>query len=132
MLQQRLQYILVGLKSRSDEARAKYAQELLHFVTTELREATAEQCPQLMDDLIHGIFVLIQSSDANDKKGGILAIGKNSNLTSLSVWRNQWWHQDFSEKGALSNYYSPLPPLAPQLRKIPLCEVWYFLQICGQ
>ena len=75
MLQQRLQHILSGLKSRSDEAKAKNAQDLQHFVTTELREATAEQCPLLMDDLIHGIFVLVQSSDSNDKKGGILAIG---------------------------------------------------------
>ena len=75
MLQQRLQHILQGLKSRNDEVQTKYAQELQHFVTTELREATAEQYPQLMDDLIHGIFVMVQSSDANDKKGGILAIG---------------------------------------------------------
>eukprot|EP00794_Sanderia_malayensis_P007416 gene7416-8236_t len=74
MLQNRLQHILSGLKSRSDERRAKYAQDLLHFVTTELREATVDQFPQLMDDLIHGIFVLVQSSDSNDKKGGILAI----------------------------------------------------------
>ena len=83
MLQQRLQHILLGLKSRNDEVRTKYAQELQHFVTTELREATAEQYPQLMDDLIHGIFVLVQSSDANDKKGGILAIGMN--YTSVQI-----------------------------------------------
>ena len=76
MLQQRLQHILGGLKSRNDDFRTKSAQELQHFVTTEVREATAEQqYLQLMDDLIHQISVLVQSSDANDKKGGIIAIG---------------------------------------------------------
>ena len=77
MLQQRLQHILAGLKSRNDDVRTKFAQELQHFVTTELREATAEQqYLQLMDDLIHQISVLVQSGDANEKKGGIIAIGK--------------------------------------------------------
>ena len=76
MLQQRLQHILAGLKSRNDDSRTKFAQELQHFVTTEVREATAEQqYLQLMDDLIHQISVMVQSSDANDKKGGIIAIG---------------------------------------------------------
>ena len=83
MLQQRLQQILFGLKSRNEETRAKFAQELQHFVTTELREASAEQYPALMDDLIHGIFELVQSSDVNEKKGGILAIGKSKMHYSL-------------------------------------------------
>ena len=75
-LQQRLQHILTGLKSRYEDSRTKAAQELQHFVTTEVREATAEQqYLQLMDDLIHQISVLMQSSDANDKKGGMTAIG---------------------------------------------------------
>eukprot|EP00795_Rhopilema_esculentum_P000207 gene207-9842_t len=90
MLQQRLQHIVVGLRNRNDEIRTKFAQELQHFVTTELREAYAEQqYLQLMDDLIHQISVFVQSSDANEKKAGILAIvsligvdGGNANRTS--------------------------------------------------
>ena len=75
-LQQRLNQIKTGLKSRSEETRGRNAQKLQLFVNTELREASSDQMTELMDDLIHHIFDLVNSSDVNEKKGGIVAIGK--------------------------------------------------------
>ena len=77
VLQLRLSQIVAGLKSRNEETRERSSQELQHFVTTELREATTDQFPELMDSLVHCIFDLVNSTDVNEKKGGILAIGKN-------------------------------------------------------
>ena len=77
-LQQRLQQIVAGLKIRNEEARGRFAQDLQHFVTTELREASSDQYPLLMEQLIRIIFDLVNSPDVNEKKGGILAIGKCS------------------------------------------------------
>lgn len=74
-LHQRLQQIVTGLKSRNEQTRGRCAHELQHFVTTELREATSDQFPELMDTLIHCIFDLVNSTDVSEKKGGILAIG---------------------------------------------------------
>lgn len=72
MMQQRLN----GLKSRSDESRLQAAKDLQHYVSTELREASAEQYTSFMDELNHHIFEMVSSSDANEKKGGIMAIGE--------------------------------------------------------
>lgn len=72
MIQQRLN----GLKSRSDESRLQAAKDLQHYVSTELREASAEQYTSFMDELNHHIFEMVSSSDANEKKGGIMAIGE--------------------------------------------------------
>ncbi|XP_057312523.1 serine/threonine-protein kinase mTOR-like [Hydractinia symbiolongicarpus] len=73
-LQQRLQKIVTGLKNRNEEVRGKYANTLQHFVTTELREATSDQYPELMEQLVRFIYDLVNSADVNEKKGGILAI----------------------------------------------------------
>ena len=72
MMQQRLN----GLKSRSDDSRLQAAKDLQHYVSTELREASAEQYTSFMDELNHHIFEMVSSSDANEKKGGIMAIGE--------------------------------------------------------
>ncbi|KXJ19820.1 Serine/threonine-protein kinase mTOR [Exaiptasia diaphana] len=68
------QSLLTGLKSRSDEARLQAAKDLQYYVSTELREASAEQLTSFMDDFNHHIFEMVSSSDANEKKGGIMAI----------------------------------------------------------
>ena len=64
-----------GLKSRSEDTRIKTANELLHFVSTELREMPMEEHSQFMDQFNHHIFEMVSSSDLSEKKGGILAIG---------------------------------------------------------
>ncbi|WAR26259.1 MTOR-like protein [Mya arenaria] len=63
-----------GLKSRNEETRTKTANELHHFVSTELREMPTEEHTKFMDDFNHHIFEMVSSSDLNERKGGILAI----------------------------------------------------------
>ncbi|XP_059807691.1 serine/threonine-protein kinase mTOR isoform X1 [Hypanus sabinus] len=69
-----LQQFVNGLKSRSEETRAKAAKDLQHYVTTELREVNQEEVTSFYDELNHHIFELVSSSDVNERKGGILAI----------------------------------------------------------
>lgn len=69
-----LQQFASGLKSRNEETRAKAAKELQHYVTLELREMSQEESTRFYDQLNHHIFELVSSSDANERKGGILAI----------------------------------------------------------
>lgn len=65
---------VVGLKSRSEDTRLKTAKELHHYVTTELREMSTEDVSAFMEEFYQHIFEMVSSSDANEKKGGILAI----------------------------------------------------------
>lgn len=65
---------VVGLKSRSEDVRFKTANELHHYVTTELREMGSEDVSAFMEEFHHHIFEMVSSSDVNEKKGGILAI----------------------------------------------------------
>ena len=65
-----------GLKSRNEETRTKTANELHHFVSTELREMPIEEHTRFMDEFNHHIFELVSSNDLNERKGGILAIGE--------------------------------------------------------
>ena len=65
-----------GLKSRHEEARTKAAKDLQHYVSTELREVSADDLTAFLDDFNHQIFEMVSSQDVNEKKGGILAIGK--------------------------------------------------------
>ncbi|XP_032242839.2 serine/threonine-protein kinase mTOR [Nematostella vectensis] len=74
MMQQLRPQLLSGLKSRSDESRLQAAKDLQHYVSTELREASPEQYGSFMDEFNHHIFEMVSSSDANEKKGGIMAI----------------------------------------------------------
>ncbi|CAH1240669.1 MTOR [Branchiostoma lanceolatum] len=69
-----LSQFVAGLKSRNEESRTKAAKDMQHYVTTELREMSAEENTAFMDELNHHIFEMVSSSDANEKKGGILAI----------------------------------------------------------
>ena len=64
-----------GLKSRNEDTRIKNANDLYHFVSTELREMPLDEHTQFMDQFNHHIFEMVSSSDLSDRKGGILAIG---------------------------------------------------------
>lgn len=66
---------IAGLKNRNEETRIKTANDLHRFVSTELREMPFEEHTAFMDKFYHQIFELVSSSDLNEKKGGILAIG---------------------------------------------------------
>ncbi|KAG7266549.1 hypothetical protein CRUP_024048, partial [Coryphaenoides rupestris] len=81
-----LQQFVSGLKSRNEDTRAKSAKDLQHYVTTELREVgnilSQDEATTFYDELNHHIFELVSSSDVNEKKGGILAIGKISRFAN--------------------------------------------------
>ncbi|XP_071482072.1 serine/threonine-protein kinase mTOR-like [Diadema antillarum] len=66
--------LIGGLKSRHDDVRTRAAKNLQHYVSTELREVSADERTSFMDELNHHIFELVSSQDVNEKKGGILAI----------------------------------------------------------
>ena len=55
--------------------KAKAAKDLNHYVTTELREISMDELNSFMDEFNHQIFEMVSSTDVNEKKGGILAIG---------------------------------------------------------
>ena len=71
-----MQTLVPGLKSKHEETRAKAAHDLNHYVTTEVREMAVDDLTSFMDESNHQIFEMVSSSDVNEKKGGILAIGK--------------------------------------------------------
>ncbi|KAK2504284.1 hypothetical protein MC885_005935, partial [Smutsia gigantea] len=88
-----LQQFASGLKSRNEETRAKAAKELQHYVTMELREMSQEESTRFYDQLNHHIFELVSSSDANERKGGILAIAsligvEGGNATRIGRFAN--------------------------------------------
>lgn len=68
--------LLSGLKSRQSESRHRAIRELLHFVKTDLREMSQETHNQVLDDFNQQIHALTSSYDNNEKKAGILTIGK--------------------------------------------------------
>lgn len=70
-----MQQFVAGLKSRTPETRMKTAQELMLYVKSELREATPDEMNSFLDEFNHHIFEMV-NGDVNEKKGGILAIGK--------------------------------------------------------
>ncbi|XP_048250308.1 serine/threonine-protein kinase mTOR-like isoform X1 [Haliotis rufescens] len=63
-----------GLRNRNEEVRIKTANDLHHFVSTELREMPVEEHTTFMDEFNHHIFEMVSSTDLNERKGGILAI----------------------------------------------------------
>lgn len=69
-----VQHFVNGLKSRSRDDQNKAAADLILYVKTELREMPQEELAQFLDDFNHHIFDMVSSSDANEKKGGVLAI----------------------------------------------------------
>ena len=71
-----LQTFVTGLKQRQEDFRFKTAVELHHFVVTELREMPQDEVATFMDEFNHHIFEMVSSSDVNERKGGVLAIGK--------------------------------------------------------
>lgn len=73
--QQMMNQFINGLKSKNDEVRLRTANDLYHFVSTELRELLAADVTWFLDTLNHHVFEMVSSSDMNEKKGGILGIG---------------------------------------------------------
>ncbi len=71
-----ISHLVSGLKSRHEDVRNRTAQELKKYVTTELREVSVEELSSFLEKFDHHIIELVSSSDVNEKKGGILAIGK--------------------------------------------------------
>lgn len=72
-----------GLKARHAETRHKAIRELLHFAKTELREMSQDTMTQILDDFNQQIHTMTSSYDNNEKKAGILIIGKS--LTQFSI-----------------------------------------------
>jgi FKBP12-rapamycin complex-associated protein len=75
-----MQQFIVGLKNRSEDARLKTANDLYHFVTNELRELPNTEMTEFLDQFNHQVFEMVSSSDLNEKKGGILTIGRLRSL----------------------------------------------------
>lgn len=71
-----VQQFVNGLKSRNRDEQNKAAQDLFLYVKTELREMPQEELVQFFDEFNHHIFDMVSSSDACEKKGGVLAISK--------------------------------------------------------
>lgn len=83
-----MQQFITGLKSRHADTRAKAAHDLSVYVNSELREATPDEITKFLDPFYHEIFEMVSSSDVNEKKGGILAIGEftfKSNINNNNV-----------------------------------------------
>ena len=74
-LQEIITQFVTGLKNKSEDVRNKSAMDLYRFVVTELREMPSEYHTTFMDKFNHFIFEMVSSSDMNERKGGILAIG---------------------------------------------------------
>lgn len=64
-----------NLKSRNEQTRIRAAKDLYLYVKNDLRDATPEQVTVFLEEFNHHIFEMVSSSDINEKKGGILAIG---------------------------------------------------------
>ena len=78
--------IVAGLKHRSDKVRLKTAQQLRQYVTTELREMSAEDANAFTEELNKNVFVLISSSsEVHEKKGGVLAICKRPLISGTTL-----------------------------------------------
>ncbi|XP_050511015.1 serine/threonine-protein kinase Tor [Diabrotica virgifera virgifera] len=69
-----LQQFVANLKSRHEHVRYKAVNDLSLYVKSELREATADEINNFLDEFNHHIFEMVNSNDVNEKKGGILAI----------------------------------------------------------
>ncbi|CAG5108662.1 Similar to Mtor: Serine/threonine-protein kinase mTOR (Rattus norvegicus), partial [Cotesia congregata] len=69
-----VQQFVQRLKSRHEDVRNKAARDLCHYVKTELRESSQEEITAFMDEFNHHIIEMVNGSDMNEKKGGILAI----------------------------------------------------------
>lgn len=71
-----VQHFVNGLKSRNRDEQNKAAIDLTLYVKTELREMPPEELALFLDDFNHHIFDMVSSSDASEKKGGVLAISE--------------------------------------------------------
>lgn len=77
---------VAGLKSRNRDLQNKAAQDLFLYVKTELREMPQDELIQFFDDFNHHIFDMVSSPDANEKKGGVLAISKKRKIRPRNLF----------------------------------------------
>lgn len=77
-----VQQFVNGLKSRNRDEQNRAAADLILYVKTELRELPQEELAFFLDDFNHHIFDMVSSSDASEKKGGVLAISKLNHTCS--------------------------------------------------
>ena len=82
-----------GLKSRNDEVRLRAAHDLQKYVSTELRELPAETYSSVLDEINQSIFQIISSTEVHEKKGGILAIGEQIQLSVDRLECVMIWYQ---------------------------------------
>ncbi len=76
--------------SSNDDVRLASAKELRKYVERESREMSSDTFTNYMNDLNKKIFDLVNSSDAQDKMGGIYVIGKH-NRTARGAEREMTW-----------------------------------------
>lgn len=76
MASQQVSELISGLKSRHAEVRRRSLRELYRFAKTELREMPQETLMQVLDEFNQHIHALVSSYDTNDRKAGVLTIGK--------------------------------------------------------
>lgn len=81
-----MQNFVTNLKSKNEHVRLKSAQELSLYVKSELREAAQDEITNFVEEFNHQIFEMLTSNDVNEKKGGILAIGRFLSLFTIFVF----------------------------------------------
>ena len=68
-------------KSYLLQVRLKTANDLYHFVTNDLRELPSAEVTTFLDSFNRHVYALVSSTDMNERKGGILTIGKNNDIS---------------------------------------------------
>lgn len=123
-------HFVSGLKSRNPETKFKTAQELSSYVKSELRESTQEEINNFLDEFNHHIFEMVSSSDVNEKKGGILAIGRYLYVSVLSCSKEQvvaWWTLSGTKWHLNSLLFLGLTTSVTSVTVLSFCilEAWY-------
>uniref|UniRef100_A0A915JW13 Uncharacterized protein n=1 Tax=Romanomermis culicivorax TaxID=13658 RepID=A0A915JW13_ROMCU len=68
------------LTSKNDDEKAKAAQDLFDYLSGELAEKSADDVQLFLDHCDKTISDLLNSSDPNERKGGIYMMGKLINV----------------------------------------------------
>ncbi|CAG9773619.1 unnamed protein product [Ceutorhynchus assimilis] len=87
-----LKQFVVSLKSKHEQIRTRAAKDLFIYLKNDLRDATSEEIAAFWDELYQHIYEMVSSNDANENKGGILAIvcfirADVTNMTTSRVTR---------------------------------------------
>ena len=71
-----MQEFLTGLKAKDEEVRVLTAYSLHSYVSTDLREVSADALVSFFNEFSSHIYHMGTSSSADDKKGAIYAISE--------------------------------------------------------